>query len=313
VKATLKLLEESKGAKDTPESQKQLSGLSEAITDRVMDVVKALRKVPGGESITGLHETGPDYDALAEQELRKTAKVIEDATSRLLDPSHKRTSENDILTEDDIHAAILDAARALGIATSSLVKVASLAQRDRVAKQKDPKTRHFFRPDPAWCKDLIGASQLVGTSTQDLVGAANGFVQKEDGKDDSVLISAARGVASSTSRLMATSRAKSDPFSETHQKLEGASKEVANATQLLVEAARKAAEWVNRPQEVSITLDEDNVSLAAKRKAQLIAQAKMLRLQKEYEAAKSQYSKLGPGSGSTTPTSAGRGRGRGGL
>jgi len=289
---TLKLLEAAKTAKETPESQKELSQLSEAVADRIMEVVKALRQVPGGEGITGLHDSGPDFDAIAEQELRKAAKMIEDAANRLLASRPRPSNAGEYLTEEDINSAILEAARAITVATASLVKAATLAQRDRIAKQRDPKTKAFYRADPTWANGLISAAQAVGATTIDLVESSNGFVQRTQGTDDAILISSARQVAAATARLMAASRAKSDPFSDTHTTLGNASKEVANATQLLVEAARRAAEWVNQPQDVPMIDENADLSDVARRKAAIEAQARLLRLQAEMDKAQKAVTSL---------------------
>jgi len=282
--------------------------------------------VPGGESIRGLHDTGTDFDSIAEQELRKAAKMIEDAANRLLTSRPRQVTESDVLSEEDINSAILDAARAITVATGSLVKAAVLAQRERIAKQRDPKTKHFYRADPAWANGLISAAQAVGGTTQDLVTSANGFVRHEEGMDDALLISAARQVAAATARLMAASRAKSDPFSETHANLGNASKEVGNATKLLVEAARKAAEWVNQSQEIKITPESD-LNEFNRNKAALDAAAKILRLEEQLNRArqdatninKAGYATSGPGvkagapapATTTTTTTAPSGGGRG--
>jgi len=246
--------------------------------------------------------------------LRKAAKMIEDAANRLLASRPRQVNPGDYLTEEDINSAILEAARAITVATASLVKAATLAQRDRIAKQRDPKTKHFYRADPAWANGLISAAQAVGGTTMDLVEASNGFVQRTAGTDDAILISSARQVAAATARLMAASRAKSDPFSETHQTLGNASKEVANATQLLVEAARRAAEWVNQPQDVPII--GDDLSDVAKRRAAIEAQAKFLRIQAELERAQAAYSSLNTaayqGAGAPQPKGPSPGAGRSG-
>lgn len=244
--------------------------------------------------------------------------MIEEAANRLLASRPRQINAGDFLTEEDINAAILEAARAITVATSSLVRAATMAQRDRIAKQKDPKTKAFYRQDPSWANGLISAAQAVGATTQDLVEASNGFVQKEEGKDDAILISSARQVAAATARLMAASRAKSDPFSETHQSLGNASKEVANATQLLVDAARKAAEWVNQPEDMPLVDENADLNDVAKRKAELEAKAKLLRLQAALERAQNEVASLneagykggaggrGAPSGGQRPAAAGR-------
>lgn len=55
-------------------------------------------------------------------------------------------------------------------------------------------------------------------------------------------MTAARGVAGATARLVSASRAKADPMSTAQQKLSGAAKTVANATSELVMAAKSVSE-----------------------------------------------------------------------
>lgn len=56
------------------------------------------------------------------------------------------------------------------------------------------------------------------------------------------MVTAARGVAGATARLVSASRAKADPMSTAQQKLSGAAKTVANATSDLVQAAKAVGE-----------------------------------------------------------------------
>ena len=60
--------------------------------------------------------------------------------------------------------------------------------------------------------------------------------------EEEALVTAARGVAGATARLVAASRAKADPMSTAQQKLSGAAKTVANATSELVLAAKAVGE-----------------------------------------------------------------------
>ena len=288
--ATLDLIGAAKTARDTPESQKNMSSLSEKVADRIMEVVGAARRLPGGAGLRLEEDTGDDLEAMAERELMKAAKMIEDAAKRLLAARPKKVKTSDKLDEHDITAAILDAARAITVATGALVQAATYAQRERIAKSKDPAKKHFYRKDPAWANGLISAAQAVGGTTQDLVSAANGFVKKEKEYDEEMLIASAKQVAAATARLMAASRAKSDPFSDSHKNLAEASKAVAAATQALVDAAKMAGQALAEPEVVEAFVDD--ISAVQARKQQLKAQAEMLRLERELEKARSAYSNL---------------------
>jgi len=288
--ATLELLGAAKSARDTPDSQKNMSSLSEKVADRIMEVVGAARRLPGGAGLRLEEDTGDDLEAIAEKELMKAAKMIEDAAKRLLAARPKKVKTSDKLDEQDITAAILDAARAITVATGSLVQCATVAQRERIAKSRDPAKKHFYRKDPAWANGLISAAQAVGGTTQDLVSAANGFVKKEKEFDEEMLIASAKQVAAATARLMAASRAKSDPFSDSHKNLAEASKAVAAATQALVDAARMAGQALAEPEVIETSIDD--ISAVQARKEQLKAQAEMLRLEKELEKARNAYSNL---------------------
>eukprot|EP00005_Dracoamoeba_jomungandri_P004888 CAMPEP_0174252644 /NCGR_PEP_ID=MMETSP0439-20130205/2023_1 /TAXON_ID=0 /ORGANISM="Stereomyxa ramosa, Strain Chinc5" /LENGTH=2477 /DNA_ID=CAMNT_0015333213 /DNA_START=52 /DNA_END=7482 /DNA_ORIENTATION=+ len=304
----LVLLNAAKTAKDTPESQQNMSSLSEDVADRIMEVVGAARRLPGGAGLRLEEGSGDDLESVAERELMKAAKMIEEAAKRLLAARPSKASETGVLDEAAINAAILDGARAITVATAALVQAATIAQRERIAKSQDPTKKHFYRKDPTWAQGLISAAKAVGGTTQDLVSAANGFVQKEEEYDEEYLIASAKQVAAATARLMAASRAKSDPFSDSHKKLSEASKAVATATQKLVEAARMAGQAVIEDEE-DVTTFEDLGAVQA-RKVQLRAQAEMLRLEKALEEAqrtymninKEQYSGAGLGKVSTVQT-----------
>jgi hypothetical protein len=221
-----------------------------------------------------------------------------------------KTSEADNLNEQDITAAILDAARAITVATGSLVNAATISQRERISKSRDPAKMHFYRNDPAWTNGLISAAQAVGGTTQDLVQFANGFVKKEDGCDEEILIAAANQVAAATARLLAASRAKSDSMSGSHQKLADASMAIGTATQTLVDAARRAGKAIREAEEQEAVAEgeaDGDISAVQARRAQLRAQAEMYRLETELEKARLAYTQLNKEqyAGPSTSTSSG--------
>jgi hypothetical protein len=84
---TLALLAAAKTAKDTPQSQKNMSTLSEQVADRILEVVGAARRLPGGAGLRLEEDSGDDLESLAEKELMKAAKMIEEAAKTYV-PSH---------------------------------------------------------------------------------------------------------------------------------------------------------------------------------------------------------------------------------
>jgi len=175
---------------------------------------------------------------------------------------------------------IVDAARAITAATATLVQSATVAQKELVTKGKAEKSKNLYRRDPAWAKGLISASQAVAGSVKGLVTAANASTQSKVPEEE--LVASAQGVAAATARLVFASRTKADPFSPTQKKLSAAAKAVAEATKQLVEAAKLANKEVedreSRP-------DWDSLGETAQRRAEVEAQTKILRIQKELQMA----------------------------
>ncbi len=72
---------------------------------------------------------------------------------------------------------ILDAAKSIAVATSSLIKAASEAQRELVAQGKIQKVTPIHSEDGHWSEGLVSASRLVAAATQNLCEAANALVK----------------------------------------------------------------------------------------------------------------------------------------
>jgi len=177
---------------------------------------------------------------MAEKELLRAASMIEEA-ARQLEAQHAQRQAMRAANPTDglqVEEIIMQAAMAITQATQALVKAATEAQSERVAKGKANPSQFRYHRDPMWVEGLISAARAVAEATRQLVKAANDAVQGRI--DEAALIAAARAVGASTAQLVAATRAKStDPFSKTQTKLDAAAQAVTKATASLVQAARR--------------------------------------------------------------------------
>jgi len=181
-------------------------------------------------------EPREDLEALAEQELRRCADIIQEAARQLLAikaAPRPKLPEGQV----DLSGPIVDAASAIAEAAARLVIHATEAQRERVAKGRLPSGEPYKR-DPAWIEGLISAAKYVALATQHLVKVANDCVQGK--MDEASLIAAAKEVSAATAQLVAATIVKADEFSPTTAKLQAAAQAVREATKLLVDAAAQA-------------------------------------------------------------------------
>lgn len=72
---------------------------------------------------------------------------------------------------------ILEAAKSIAAATSTLVKAASAAQRELIDSGKVSRTPLTSSDDGQWSEGLISAARLVAAATHSLVESANALVQ----------------------------------------------------------------------------------------------------------------------------------------
>jgi len=187
--------------------------------------------------------------------------------------------------EITVEDAIIEAARAIALATGTLVKAAAASQRERVAAQKDIKTKHLYKKDPTWANGLISAAQAVSATTQQLVIIANNAAQHKEGGDDNHLVAAARSVAASTAQLVAASKAKADPMSQTQKTLSDAAKSVAKATSELVNASKAVARREEEEKQRKLSVTQQS-KLQQSKIAEIEMQAKILKLEKKLQSAR---------------------------
>jgi hypothetical protein len=221
-------------------------------------------------------EPKEDLEALAEQELVKAAKIIEEAAKQL--SSVKAQPRPPQPTgKMDLAGPIIDAAQAIADAAQHLIRAASDAQKERVAKGKLPNSSNSYKVDPAWSEGLISAAKFVAMATQQLVTASSKLA---DGQlKDADLIAASKAVAAATAQLVAASTVKADQFSKSQESLVKASGLVKRATDQLVDSARKAAA---QAQEMDLeSMDFTKLSHAEYKVQQVNQMSKIFELEKE--------------------------------
>merc|ERR1719474_1961943 len=152
---------------------------------------------------------------------------------------------------------IIDSAKSIANATSSLIKAASEAQKELVASGVISKeyTKGSEDMNSQWSEGLVSAARLVASATHSLCDAANKLVGGEGAEE--LLIAAAKQGSKAMERLQIASDA------------------VRRATEALVKAAQKS---VQKPVSPRIKVD--------KFKQRIEAEARVIRLEKELEEAR---------------------------
>eukprot|EP01126_Amoeba_proteus_P043019 TRINITY_DN4695_c0_g1_i19.p1 TRINITY_DN4695_c0_g1~~TRINITY_DN4695_c0_g1_i19.p1 ORF type:complete len:639 (-),score=181.52 TRINITY_DN4695_c0_g1_i19:115-2031(-) len=229
-------------AKHDEATKINISTASNTVSSAINQLVTQLKLLPEAKDVVIDEETQEDLTAVAETELQKCARLIEDA-SKMLTNLKPRTTTGGFVGQDHVNEAILSSARAITSATHKLIVNAEDAQLKR--KQTDVENR--YNVDPTWANGLISAAQSVAANVGTLVQAANASVEGQT--QEAVLVATARAVAQSTAHLVAASKAKSDPFSPEVLALSEVAKVVANATSQLVEAAHNAAKFQEEEEE----------------------------------------------------------------
>ena len=173
---------------------------------------------------------------------------------------------------------ILEAAKSIMAASSSLVRAANAAQRELIDQGKVAKRPLTSSDDGQWSEGLISAARLVAAATHSLVEAAQNLVQGVGTEE--MLISSAKQVASSTAQLLIACKVKSDPNSETGRRLQAAGNAVIKSTDKLVQAAQQAIEG---EEEHTLRLNRNMVDGMAQ---EINARSEILMRERQLEEAK---------------------------
>lgn len=171
---------------------------------------------------------------------------------------------------------VIIAAQKMGEATKRLMLAAADAQKE--IKQHDGDT---YRKDPNWTSGLVSAAQSIAETTSQLVDVAcNPNATPEE------LVAAARCVNGATARLVAFTRAKCDPNSESYKLLEEASRSIAKMSNQLVAAAK-----AQKSEELAASNDAEinslkNAPRTKQIKSEFEAQSKIAKLETDLDAAR---------------------------
>jgi len=272
------------------ETIKNLNDTNTKVAANITAIIESIKSYPGSEEALAEMKNSDELESLAEKELMKAASIIEESTKQLLiaaEKTKKKIEDGSPLPEDEINAAIVQAAHAITNATGMLVNYATLSQKELVQQGKEQNATSIYHRDPTWAQGLISASKEVAITVKELVIQANNAV---NGKaEEQQLVVAAKNVASSTARLVISSKVKSDPFSDNQIKLTKASKSIAENTNQLVEAAKS----VSKVKEISdSTIDWKNLSQTQFKKKETEIKIAILELEKNLTEKRNELSTL---------------------
>ncbi|KAJ3049223.1 Talin-1 [Rhizophlyctis rosea] len=268
----IKILQES----NTPQNKASVQMGAKDVAQSVNAIVAAAGMlVPGG------YVDPNDPNVIAERELLAAASAIEAAARKLaaMAPPERREANEDLSFEGQI----FEAAKAIAAATAALVRSATGAQREIVAKGRvgTGETNMYFN-DGTWSDGLVSAAKMVAAATGDLCEAANmavkGKVQRER------VIVAARAVNAATVQLLAAASVRADPNSQAQIRLRAAGKAVTNATDNLVRAAEENMAFDDTDQ-ISNLMKVAGTGTSG-RVAEMEAQMNILKMEKELERAR---------------------------
>lgn len=173
---------------------------------------------------------------------------------------------------------ILEAAKSIMAASSTLVRAANAAQRELIDQGKVAKRPLTSSDDGQWSEGLISAARLVAAATHSLVEAAQNLVLGTGTEE--MLISSAKQVASSTAQLLIACKVKSDPNSESGRRLQAAGNAVIKSTDNLVRAAQQAIEG---EEEHTLKLNRNMVDGMAQ---EINARSEVLKMERQLEEAR---------------------------
>lgn len=179
---------------------------------------------------------------------------------------------------------ILEAARGIMAASSTLVRAANAAQRELIDTGKVAKRPFASSDDGQWSEGLISAARLVAAATHSLVEAAQNLVQGVGTEE--MLISSAKQVASSTAQLLIACKVKSDPNSESGRRLQAAGNAVIKSTDNLVRAAQQAIEG---EEEHTLRLNRNMVDGMAQ---EINARSEVLKMERQLEEARNKLTAI---------------------
>uniref|UniRef100_A0A8C5BR49 I/LWEQ domain-containing protein n=1 Tax=Gadus morhua TaxID=8049 RepID=A0A8C5BR49_GADMO len=229
----------------------------------------------------GLELQQGELGDLVEQEMAATSAAVESAASRIEEMLNKsRAVDTGIKME--VNERILASCTELMQAIKALVLSSKDLQRDIVESGRGAASmKEFYVKNSRWTEGLISASKAVGWGATVMVDAADLVVQGK-GKFEELMV-CSHEIAASTAQLVAASKVKADKDSSNLQRLQQASRGVAQATAGVVASTKSGKSQI----EETDTMNFTSMTLTQIKRQEMDSQVLVLeletRLQKERE------------------------------
>ncbi|XP_052896699.1 huntingtin-interacting protein 1-related protein isoform X2 [Anopheles moucheti] len=226
----------------------EASTVSEHITDLKVKLEEVTTMIVDlGKQTDGTENLGD----MVESELSSMDKAIEEAASRIQEMlSKSRASDSGIKLE--VNEKILDACTSLMQAIRVLVQKSRLLQSEIVGLGKGTASaKEFYKRNHQWTEGLISAAKSVAQGANFLVTAANKTVAG-GAKHQLDLVVAAQEIAGCTAQLVVASRVKAPRSSTNLTALGTASKNVTQATGIVVATAKDCSQRLEDSQDLDL-------------------------------------------------------------
>ncbi|CAL8346218.1 unnamed protein product [Arctogadus glacialis] len=255
--------------------------LSSADGSRLRDILQGILATAEKLRPRGLELQQGELGDLVEQEMAATSAAVESAASRIEEMLNKsRAVDTGIKME--VNERILASCTELMQAIKALVLSSKDLQRDIVESGRGAtSTKEFYVKNSRWTEGLISASKAVGWGATVMVDAADLVVQGK-GKFEELMV-CSHEIAASTAQLVAASKVKADKDSGNLQRLQQASRGVAQATAGVVASTKSGKSQI----EETDTMNFTSMTLTQIKRQEMDSQVLVLeletRLQKERE------------------------------
>ncbi|XP_056466577.1 huntingtin-interacting protein 1 isoform X2 [Gadus chalcogrammus] len=255
--------------------------LSSADGSRLRDVLQGILATAEKLRPRGLELQQGELGDLVEQEMAATSAAVESAASRIEEMLNKsRAVDTGIKME--VNERILASCTELMQAIKALVLSSKDLQRDIVESGRGAASmKEFYVKNSRWTEGLISASKAVGWGATVMVDAADLVVQGK-GKFEELMV-CSHEIAASTAQLVAASKVKADKDSANLQRLQQASRGVAQATAGVVASTKSGKSQI----EETDTMNFTSMTLTQIKRQEMDSQVLVLeletRLQKERE------------------------------
>ncbi|XP_058126010.1 huntingtin-interacting protein 1 isoform X1 [Anopheles coustani] len=230
----------------------QKTSESSMVSERITDLKQKLEEVTTmivdlGKQTDGTENLGD----MVETELSSMDKAIEEAAAQIQEMlSKSRASDSGIKLE--VNEKILDACTSLMHAIRVLVQKSRLLQSEIVALGKGTASaKEFYKRNHQWTEGLISAAKSVAQGANFLVTAANKTVAG-GAKHQLDLVVAAQEIAACTAQLVVASRVKAPRSSSNLTALGTASKNVTQATGIVVATAKDCSQRLEDSQDLDL-------------------------------------------------------------